>query len=78
MKCAVPFCPNDRKAHDGDMPEWLCRQHFKLVDWRVRRLHLRMVRYQHNGILSIASHRLMKVVWERCKRQAIEKAAGIA
>ena len=73
VPCAVPFCRRTRGLRRGDErlpPEWICGDHWRLVDRRLRRLKAKAERRER--------WRLAAMLWLRCKRQAIERAFGIA
>jgi hypothetical protein len=114
LPCCVPFCRRTRGPRKGDRypieeaTEWLCADHWKLADVRLRRLRAKADRavaraeseieainregYEfalvHNGgvaeeiiarLGAAMARRRRKLrqawhLWERCKRQAIERA----
>lgn len=78
LSCAVPFCRRWRGDRKDDpvsaYSEWICGDHWRLVDRRLRRLFKRMQRRLRAGALCASPHRLHDYVWERMKRQAIERA----
>lgn len=84
ISCCVPFCAHTRgdRKNDPLLPdtEWLCEEHWKLVPVRLkrRRAKLRRIDKRANDVcVEIAVERLDGLVWNVCKRYAIERAAGI-
>lgn len=88
--CLVPFC---RRTTKGDH-EWICDKHWPAVpkSWR-RHLSLIVRRYRKrfgdnaywaypagspDRLEAVRLSRLWRKMWERCKRRAIEAAAGVA
>lgn len=70
VPCCVPFCRRTRDpAKLGADTEWLCPNHWRLVERSRRRLYARATRGQHPA---------RSWLWARLKVQAIERAAGIA
>jgi hypothetical protein len=69
MLCLVPFCRRTRKD-DGRFDEWICGKHWTLTprSWR-RGLFL----FRRRGV----HHELVARMWDRLKRVAIERAAGL-
>ena len=91
VRCCVPFCRRTRAPQDR-FAEWVCPTHWTAVDRRLRRLHARCKKAANKATWrnprwgwavkdpdSVAWHAVAREarVWERCKRQAIERAAGI-
>lgn len=78
LHCVVPFCRRTRGLRKGEacLPgEWICGDHWRLVDRRLKRLRsLNRRRYKLTRKGVVRECRL----WEWCKRQAIERAGGIA
>lgn len=72
--CLVPYCR--RTCKPGDFREWICGKHWPLVDKHLKRRRARLRRMwkrrQDPRIEALDAR-----VWERCKAQAIERAAGI-
>lgn len=89
LLCCVPFCRRTR-ADDGDFVEWMCGDHYRLVDRRLKTLRSRIRRrcekivrgadYRRGWVhLRVTrAHHTDNLLWDRMKRQAIERAAGIA
>lgn len=76
IACCVPFCR--RTTGRTEFSEWLCGDHWRLIDKRRRQVYGRYMRqwrrYSHGKIVPQAVDR----IWNRLKREAIERAAGIA
>jgi hypothetical protein len=77
----VPFC---RRTTRERYHEWICGRHWPTVDRRFRRRLSRLRRIAirardrlHDRATFDRALALFDVTWERCKRQAIERAAGI-
>jgi len=76
----VPFCRRTSTLFRG---EWVCVEHWRMVDPALRRLRGRLVRrWRRLGWLDEpgrwrAVERAYEGWWRRVKRQAIERAAGI-
>lgn len=90
VPCCVPGCRRSTKLVTR---EWICGKHWVAVpkSWR-RRLSLIVRRYHKrfgdNGwhvypagspdrLEAVRLTRLWRLMWERCKRAAIERAMGI-
>lgn len=80
IPCIVPYCRRTRKPASRPV-EWICGKHWPMVDRvlkcrlaRLKRL-LRRCRTDRQW-QTVRNH--LDNVWERCKRQAIERAAGIS
>lgn len=87
--CCVPFCRRTRSMAGSAVDEWICGQHWKLTDhtlragffrWEQRAKRVRMESPSTLGkgqrllrIKSVIWHRY----WERLKKQAIERSAGL-
>lgn len=90
IKCLVPFCRRTRKP---DCTEWICGVHWKMVSAVSRRRKSKVFRCYRRRfgnyafwkfpagspqrIEAVRLDRLCSKVWDRCKRQAIERAVGI-
>lgn len=76
IACVVPFCR--RTTGRTEFSEWLCGDHWRMVDKPKRRVYGRYMRqwrrYGPTKRMAAAADR----IWNRLKREAIEKAAGIA
>lgn len=75
LACCVPFCR--RTTGRTEFSEWLCGEHWRLVDKRKRRIYGRYVR-QWRRFGPITSYKAADRIWNHIKREAIERAAGIA
>jgi hypothetical protein len=75
LACLVPFCQRTTRA--GRWSEWVCGEHWRLTDRRLRRLlgrvHRNIRREGDRQCLAALEARL----WERLKRQAAERAVGL-
>ncbi|TIN80719.1 MAG: hypothetical protein E5Y09_02530 [Mesorhizobium sp.] len=92
VHCCVPFCRRTCKG-DPSRHEWVCGIHWRCVSTTLRRRKSRLFRRyrhlfadQHFSVFPAGSIRRLHAVkldrlcdkaWERCKRAAIERAAGI-
>jgi hypothetical protein len=84
ISCIAPFCNRtrgDRKGHPiiSGM-EWLCQDHWRLVPRSLKARRAKLRRMEKRTSDAARLHRIDvadRVLWERCKRQAIERAAGI-
>lgn len=79
----MPFCR--RTTGRAEFSEWLCGDHWRLVDKRRRRVYGRYMRqWRRFGPSGNTPEYYARVhaaagrIWNRIKRQAIERAAGIA
>ncbi|RWE75441.1 MAG: hypothetical protein EOS63_23860 [Mesorhizobium sp.] len=88
VACCVPFCRRTiahaklQAAHglDGiEANEWICGNHWRNVSTLVRRLY--SIRKRHYRELLSAERpayvRHVNHIWSVCRKQAIERAAGI-
>ncbi|MER8923379.1 hypothetical protein [Mesorhizobium sp. LNJC384A00] len=91
LACCVPFCR--RTFKDDGSSEIICGNHWRAVSTHLRRRKYKLYRryrylYGDNGywafpagspkrIAAVKLARLCDAAWMRCKRQAIERAAGI-
>lgn len=83
LPCCVPFCR--RSTARTEFSEWLCGDHWRLVDRRRRRVYGRYMRQWRRYGPEARVHidgRVFRAaadrIWRRLKREAIERAAGIA
>lgn len=76
--CCVPFCGRTAPASNG-WSEYLCGVHYRLADasLRQRRRFIRARWRKASGWRAERFLRMDERLWERAKRQAIERAAGI-
>lgn len=77
LRCAVPFCRRTAKPLSS---EWICWKHWSAVDRTLKRRLVRLRRLARRcrsdrQYQTVRNH--FDSLWERCKRQAIERAAGI-
>lgn len=78
--CCVPFCGRTRKSPAGRFSEWICGDHWRLIDKERRRVWGRVHRrWRRFGPASRETAPLVAYarLWAALKRQAIERAAGI-
>lgn len=81
--CCVPFC---RRTTTTFPPghEWLCADHWRLVDRSLKLSRTRLVRrFKRRGWFEDRRrwptvNRALDGIWRRMKRQAIERAAGMS
>ena len=91
LRCIVAHCQHTRGPRKGDDPpieqgmEWICAQHWRAVPKRLRQVHNRAwnwnagLPYRRQGSpLNRKNRKAAGRIWRRCKRAAIEAAAGIA
>lgn len=86
LRCCVPHCRRTKKAEPDLVAteagvidfagEWICPNHWPAIPAGTRRLHsVAKRRAKKSGTLPAL--KLGARLWQRCKRQAIEAAAGI-
>lgn len=86
--CMVPGCRRHTARYGNSDVEWLCVDHWRLVDPALKRFRTKLVRrYIRKGELtqeplywrahSRRARRMLTSIWRRMKRQAIERAAGL-
>lgn len=77
--CCVPFC---RRTSTLFRDEWICGEHWRLVDRDLKRLRTRLMgrfkRRRQTMAVRRAWFRIEQATWRRMKRQAIERATGIS
>lgn len=78
LNCAVPGCKHTRGDRKGDPVgpgmEWVCGDHWSLVPRSMRAIYSRVKRKAKRwSDRPIAVHR----IWQRCKREAIERGMGL-
>lgn len=77
IRCVVPFCGRTTAAAKlAPDDEWICCNHWPLIPANVKRAYRRCCRRYK----AKPTHLLWKcrgMLWRRCKRAAIEGAAGI-
>lgn len=90
VRCCVPFCGRTRKPGCN---EWICSGHWANVPRRLRRRKFLFERryrklFGNNAwhiypggspdrIMAVRLDRLCDLAWQRCKKAAIEGAAGL-
>ena len=67
-RCIVPFCTRTTGANHHE--EWICPGHWRLTDSQLRR---RFFLFNRRNRPDLAAR-----MWERLKKQAIERAMGIS
>jgi hypothetical protein len=78
-RCLVPFCRRTKPTADlaaKGHSEWICQHHWTLVDPRLKRVKRRVERKmqaRRSAVLEGIAYR----TWERLKKQAIERGAGL-
>jgi hypothetical protein len=93
IPCCVPFCRRTADAEKFKGEEIICGKHWRLASATQRRRQSRMARmyrrrFGRNGyweypagspdrLDAVKLARILEKLWERCKRQAIERAAGL-
>ncbi len=93
IRCAVPFCTRTCKGEGDPDQEMICRTHIKGVNKLTRRRHIEaarraakiMDRYPEPDLCPAAEAKqalayiaVAKRLWSSIKREAIERAGGIA
>lgn len=76
VRCCVPFCRKTRKNELG-FDEWLCGDHWRLID-KARRQVWGRINRRWRRFGPVKTSPAYGRVWASLKRQAIERAAGIA
>ena len=75
--CAVPFCKRTAPASRWpDADEMICGKHWRGVSLEAKRLYRKMRRRVRPANAPFWNAAFWH--WERCKRQAIEAAAGLS
>lgn len=93
IPCSVPFCRRTADAKKFEGQEIICGKHWRLASAVQRRRHSRVARQyrrlfgdqgfwqfppgSEKRIAAIRLGRICNALWERCKNDAIERAAGI-
>lgn len=73
--CCVPFCRRTTR-NDKGYSEWICGKHWPLVPRHLKRRKRQAERIAKRGDRP-AAWRLAGLIWQRCKREAIERAMGL-
>lgn len=92
LPCCVPFCRRTFKNDEGFV-EMICGKHWRMASQVKRRRRTRLFRAYRKRfgdndywnypagspqrIAAVRLHRLCQKAWQSCKRDAIERAAGI-
>lgn len=78
-RCCVPFC---RRTSTLFPSEWICGEHWRLVDRDLKRVRTRLMARFKRRRKTMAAYRawerVERATWRRMKRQAIERATGIS
>lgn len=90
LTCCVPFCRRTRKPGPS---EWICSVHWPMVSTTTRRRKAKVYRMyrrefgrepywtfpagSRERIRAVRLDRLCGKIWDRCKREAIERAVGL-
>ena len=93
IACCVPHCQRTFRAGEDINREYLCGRHWQMVSPTLRgrklRFYARYLRLYGDApfwhfpagspkrIASVRLDRICRKIWERAKRQAIERAGGI-
>jgi hypothetical protein len=93
IRCCVPFCRRTADAEKFKGQQIICGKHWRLASPTLRKRHRRIVRmyrqrFGENGywhylpgsekrVECVRVGRLCDALWERCKREAIERAVGL-
>lgn len=84
LSCCAPFCRRTRGDRKGDPltpgMEWLCAEHWRLVPIRIKRRRAKLRRMLRRATDPHRRGRIIYadgILWNACKREAIERAAGI-
>lgn len=70
--CCVPFC---RRTSTLFPHEWVCGDHWRLVDRSLKLVRTRLLHGRRN-LPQRRWRKLEGLIWSRMKRQAIARAAG--
>ena len=81
LRCAVPGCNRTRGQRKGEAPiregeEWVCGDHWRLVPKWMRGIIAR-VRKRYRRSPTSENIRSFNRIWQRCKREAIERGLGL-
>ncbi|ABS14275.1 hypothetical protein I6H96_02800 [Brucella anthropi] len=78
INCSVPFCRRTiaKKALPQEHNEWICMKHWPLVPAALRRRKRQAEKIAKRKNTE-AAWRLASMVWQHCKRVAIERAGGL-
>lgn len=76
VRCVVPFCRRTRED-DPRFSEWICGDHWRMVPKKYRQVYGRFKRRWRRFGTPVSYHPRGSRLWERIKREAIERAGGI-
>lgn len=78
VPCCVPFCRRTiaRDRLPSEHAEWICGRHWPAVPKHHKR-RLRQIERIAKRTRRLSSIMLAQRIWERCKREAIERAMGL-
>ena len=82
VRCCVPFCERTRGDRKNEPPlgpgtEWICGEHWQRVPRRLKLIRSRLKRRSTGPGWTDTDKLISARVWLRCKRAAIEAAAGL-
>jgi len=79
IACVVPFCRCGATSYPPGY-EIICPKHYRLVDaaLKARRRKVKAALKRRGLLDTEREHRLDGLLWERMKRQAIERATGVS
>ncbi|MFG1250004.1 hypothetical protein [Xanthobacter flavus] len=82
VRCCVPFCERTRGDRKSEPPlgpgtEWICGEHWQRVPRRLKLIRSRLKRRSAGAGWTDTDQLISARVWLRCKRAAIEAAAGL-
>lgn len=75
LPCCAPFCR--RTTGKTGFSEWICADHWRAVPRRMRAMKFRIEREAKRSGWTEARIARAARIWNRIKRAAIERAAGI-
>lgn len=73
--CVVPFCK--RTTGRAEFREWICGDHWRLIDRDRRRAYGRYARQWRRYYRVAAAGAVTARLWGALKRMAIERAVGL-
>lgn len=92
VHCCVPHCKRSYKSYDANV-ETICGKHWRLASPILRKRSVRLFRMYRNRfgdnhfsaypggsekrLAAVRLHNLCSKIWDRCKKQVIERAMGI-
>lgn len=75
IRCVVPHC-NRTRVDDGAFDEWICGDHWRLVERMKRRVYGRIMK-RWRRFRAPEDDVVGRRIWSALKRLATERAAGI-